>query len=196
MPKNRNWTWAPVKEGNQTLGRVNYAVSDRASYRAFKTEANAARAPGTRFGHRQVPQGPGLGIQRAYASSKLRLRRTGAARALLAATNVLNPGHLPVPRNKSHLIADKFGGPSIQNNLSNERRSINLRGHKVIENRIGRLLHAASGGNTNPTRVRGGIVVRETFNAAGQPTGRLYMVSVKHLVTGNRTFHKFTFNRT
>ncbi|MGO4703005.1 hypothetical protein [Dyella sp. 2RAB6] len=195
MPKNRNWTWAPVKEGNQTLGRVNYSASDRATYRAFKVEANAARAAGTRFGHRRVNHPGGLGVQRAYASSKLRLRPTNAARMALAAVNVLNPGHLPVPRNKSHLIADKFGAPSVQQNLSNERRSINLRGHKVIENRITRLLRAASGGNTHHATIRGGIVVRENFNLAGQPTGRQYMVSVKHLVTGNRTFHKLTFNR-
>lgn len=195
MPKNRDWTWAPVKQGNQTLGRVNYSASDRASYRAFKAEANVPRPPGARFSHRQVAHGAGLGIQRAYAWGKLRLRRANATRAALAAINVLNPAHVPAQSNKSHLIADKFGGPSSQHNLSNERRSINLGAHKVIENRIARLLRAASGGNTHPSTVRGSIVVRENFNAAGQPTGRQYMVSVKHLVTGNRTFHKLTFNR-
>lgn len=195
MPKNRNWTWAPVKQGNNTLGRVNYAAADRASYRAFKAEANVARAAGTRFGHRQINYAAGS-IHKAYASSKLRLRPVRAARDNLANINVLNPGHNPAPKNKSHLIPDKFGAPSIRQNLSNERRSINLRGHKVIENRIARLMAAASGGNTHHATIRGGIVVRESFNAAGQPTGRHYMVSIKPVGGGNRTFHKLTFNRT
>lgn len=194
MPRNRDWTWAPVKQGNATLGRVNYAASNRASYRAFKTKANAARAAGTRFGHRQINYAAGS-IRKAYASSKLRLRPARAARDNLANINVLNPGHVPALRNKSHLIPDKFGAPSIVQNLSNERRSINQSGHKVIENRIRRFMTAASGGNTHHATIRGGIVVRESFNAAGQPTGRRYMVSIKPLGGGNRSFHKFTFKR-
>jgi hypothetical protein len=194
MPKKRDWKWAPVKQGQTTLGRVNYAATNRASYRALKTEANAARAVGTRFGHRQINYAGG-GIHKAYASAKLRLRPKNAARDDLANINVLNPGHNPPLTNKSHLIPDKFGAPSIMQNLSNERRRINLSGHKVIENRIARLMAAASGGNKHHATIRGGIVVRETFNAAGQPTGRHYMVSIKHVTTGVRTFHKLTFNR-
>ncbi|MFC4761736.1 hypothetical protein [Dyella koreensis] len=193
MPK-RNWTWAAVKEGNTTVGRVNYSSSDRTKYRAFKTEANAPRDATTKFGHRQVNHAGGS-IKKAYASAKLRQRPTNSARAALAAIAVLNPGYNPVPANKSHLIPDKFGAPNMTQNLSNERESINLSGHKLIENRIGRLMTAASGGNTHHATIRGGIVVRETFDAAGQPKGRQYMVSIKNRTTGNRTFHKLTFNR-
>lgn len=193
MPShNSNWTWAPVKEGNTTVGRVRYTASTAQEYRNFKTQAAAPRT--NRFGHRQINHAVGGGIQKAYVSMKLRRRMPNAQRAALAGVNVLNPGYNPAGAHKAHLGPDVFGGPSRRENLANERPSINLRGHKKIENRINRLMRAVTApGDTSPTRTRGGLVVAEDYSNAGQPTGRTYMTSIKDHTTNTRSYHKLTF---
>lgn len=189
------WTWFDVKHKgtNAKVGRVHYSPSNQGAYRAFKTKANIARV--NRFGQRQSNY-PGGNIKKTYVSAKLRRRRPGADRDDLAGVGVLNPGFAPVTPNKSHLVPDIFGGPSIQTNLTREERTVNLRAHKRIENRIGAFIKAVTvAGDTSPTRHRGGLVIREAFSATGQPRQRIYFASIKNLTNNTRTYHKFTFNR-
>jgi hypothetical protein len=191
------WTRFNVKDNatNTTVGRVHYSASNQAAYRAFKAKANLVRV--NRFAQRQSNYpGVGGGIKKTYVSAKLRQRRPGAARQALAAVAVLNPGFAPVTPHKSHLVPDTHGGPSIPTNLVNEERTVNLRAHKRIENRIGAFIKAVTApGDTNPNRHRGGLIIREAFNAAGQPRQRIYFASIKNLTNNTRTYHKFTFNR-
>lgn len=186
----RNWTWRPVKDGGTTLGHIRYAASDQASYRALKTEAAVTRT--NRFGQRQVNNG---GTTTVYASAKLRRRMPRAGRAQLAGVGVVNPGYNPGGgTHKSHLVPDIFGGPSIATNLAKERPAINLSGHKRIENRINRLMKAVTAqGDVHPTRTRGGLVVKETYNAVGKPIERIYMASIKDRRNNTRTYHKLSF---
>lgn len=188
---NRNWTWRPVKENGATAGHIRYAASDQASYRALKAEAAIART--NRFGQRQVNHGGGGST--VYASAKLRRRMPRATRTALAGVGTVNPGYNPPGgTHKSHLVPDIFGGPSIATNLAKERPAINLSGHKRIENRINRLMKAVTApGDNHPTKTRGGVVVKESYDATGMPTKRTYMVSIKNRTNNTRTYHKLTF---
>lgn len=175
MPKrqNSNWTWAFVKNGNANVGRIQYASSTKQEYNAFKTKANRARGV-PRFGQRQKNYlaAQGGGIRKTYVSASLRRRMPRAKRADLAAIGVLNPAHNPpCGGHKSHLVPDIFGGPSSALNLVNEMKPINLSGHKRIENRIGRLIKAATApDDTPPTAKRRGLVMQENYNQQGRPT--------------------------
>ena len=190
-PTNRNWTRQAIRDGGTTIGHIHYAPSTKAAYRALKTEAAAPRV--NRFGSRQVTRGDGS-VKTAYASGKLRRRNAHAARVALAGVNTLNPGYNPPNMHKAHLVSDAFGGPSVQHNLANERRAVNLSGHKKIDNRIDRLMTAVAAGNTHYATNRGGMVVKESYRqGTGEPKGRLYMVSVKNQGGGAKTYHKFTF---
>jgi uncharacterized protein involved in type VI secretion and phage assembly len=192
-----SWKRFDVKDKatRATVGRVHYLRSNQTAFRAFKAEANLGR--GSRFAQRQSNHpGPAGRIKKTYVSAKLRQRRPGAARQALTGVGVLNPRFKPVTRHKSHLIPDTHGGPSIPTNLVNEERTVNLRAHKRIENRIGSLIKAVTArGDNNPTRHRGRLVIRETFSVGGQPRQRIYFASIKNRTNNTRTYHKFTFNR-
>ncbi|MGO4703004.1 hypothetical protein [Dyella sp. 2RAB6] len=193
MPRgpNRDWTRKAIRDGNTIIGHIHYTPSNQGAYQTLKTEANAPRV--NRFGSRQVLRGDGT-IKTAYASGKLRRRNANAARLALAGVNTLNPHYNPPNTHKAHLVSDAFGGPSVPNNLANERRAVNLSGHKRIDNRIDRFMTAVAGGNNHYATNRGGMVVKESYrHASGAPKGRLYMVSVKNQATGAKTYHKFTF---
>jgi len=199
MPKRRNsnWIWSPVKDGNATVGRINYATSTRQESGAFKTKANLTRGV-PRFGQRQrnYAAAQGGGIRKTYVSASLRRRMPRAKRAALAAIGVLNPAFAPIGGNKSHLVPDIFGGPSSALNLTNETARINTSGHKRIENRIGRLIQAVTAANDkSPIAKRGGLVMREDFDQQGRSTRRIYMVSVKNRANNTRTYHRLTFTR-
>ncbi|HEY4146937.1 hypothetical protein [Pinirhizobacter sp.] len=187
------WTRKDIKQGNTTIGRIHYAQIDQPRYRAFKTKANLNRV--NRFGQRQSNYpGVGGGVKKVYVSAKLRTRRPGAARDNLAGIGVVNPAYVPAGVHKAHLVSDRFGGPSVPGNLANERSRINLSAHKRIENRVARLIKDVTApGDNNPLRNRAGLIVKENYSNAGQPTGRTYMTSVKDLTTNTRTYHKLTF---
>jgi hypothetical protein len=187
------WTRRDIKEGNTTIGRIHYARINQPKYRAFKTKADVDRV--NRFGQRQSNYpGVGGGVKKVYVSAKLRTRPTGAARDNLAGVGVVNPGYVPANVHKAHLASDRFGGPSTQRNLVNEKSRINLSAHKRIENRIARLIKDVTApGDTNHNRTRGGLVVKVTYSNTGQPTGRTYMASIKDHTTNTRSYHKLTF---
>ncbi|HEY9131306.1 MAG TPA: hypothetical protein VIM98_06075 [Dyella sp.] len=189
------WNRRDVKDksNNTLIGRIYYSASNQAAYRAFKTTANVPRV--NKFGFRRTNHGGGA-VKELYASAKLRRRRPGATRQALNAFAVFNTLFNPNPNNKSHLIPDVFGGPN-NNNLINEHRSVNLSGHKPIENRIDSFIEAGrlGGNDTNATRTRGGLVVRETFDNAGVPRERVYFASIIDRNTNTRSYHKFTFKR-
>lgn len=187
------WTRRDIKENGTTIGRIHYAQIDQPRYRAFKGKANSPRV--NRFGQRQSNYpGVGGGVKKVYVSAKLRTRPSGAARDNLAGVGVVNPAYAPANVHKAHLASDRFGGPSTQPNLVNEKRRINLSAHKRIENRIARLIKAGTvPGDTNHNRNRGGLIVKETYSPGGRPTGRTYMVSIKDHNTNTRSYHKLTF---
>lgn len=193
MPKRKN-DWSRFEVKDKTTGvkkaRVTHSTSDRNAYQAFKTAANVVRAHG--FGHRQ--ENLAGNIKRALVSGTLRRRTKGAKRDALTNVNVLNPLHAPAINNKSHLLPDIFGGPSVQQNLINEDRTVNLSAHKPVENRIGKFIAAATApGDKQPLKRRGSIVIVDSFNpATGVPTQRDYHV---HTDGGNgvaERFDKFT----
>jgi hypothetical protein len=194
MPNKRKSDWARFEVKDKVSGvkkaRVTYSASDKNAYQAFKAAANVVRAQG--FGHRQ--ENSGGNIKRAFVSGTLRRRKTGAKREALTNVNVLNPLFAPAINNKSHLLPDIFGGPSVQQNLINEDRTVNLSAHKPVENRIGTFIAAATpAGDTQPLKRRGSIVIVDSFNpATGVPTQRDYHV---HTDGGNgvaERFDKFT----
>jgi hypothetical protein len=189
MPKakksSKEWKAFYVKDKatDTRMARVGHAQTDSTIYAAFKAAANVVRN-GT-FGHRQ--ESVGGKISRAFASGSLRRRRAGAKRESLADVDVLNPSHAPSINNKSHLLPDVFGGPSTEHNLINEERSINLSGHKKIENRIGHFMELAAT-DKSPLKRRGSMVVVDSFDASGAPTGREYHV---HTDAGNGQAERF-----
>lgn len=190
MPKKRKSDWARFEVKDKTTGvkkaRVTHSVSDNNKYQAFKAAANVVRTQG--FGHRQ--ENLAGNIQRALVSGTFRRRRPGAKRDALANVNVLNPLFVPAINNKSHLLPDILGGPSIQQNLINEDRTVNLSAHKPVENRIGGFIAAATApGDTQPLKRRGSIVIVDSFNpATGVPTQRDYHV---HTDGGNGVGERF-----
>ena len=185
------WQRRDIKEGGTRLGRIYYAQIDKPRYQSMKDKANIARH--NRFGQRQSNY-LGGGVKKVYVSAKLRTRPKGAARDDLSGVGVVNPGYVPAKVHKAHLASDRFGGPSIQRNLANEKSRINLSAHKTIENRVARLIKDVTAhGDVSPTKTRGGMIVKETYDAAGKPTGRTYMVSVKDHTTNTRSYHKLEF---
>ncbi|MEV8519119.1 DNA/RNA non-specific endonuclease [Dyella marensis] len=185
------WSRRDIKENGTTIGRILYTPTTQAKYRELKGRANLNRV--NRFAQRSSFHGGG-GIKKVYVSAKLRTRPSGAARDNLAGIGVVNPGYVPANVHKAHLASDRFGGPSNAQNLVNEKSRINLSAHKRIENRIAKLIKAGTpAGDNSPTRNRAGLIVRETYSAAGKPTGRLYMVSVMNRNNNSRSYHKLEF---
>lgn len=194
MPKQKtrksDWSRFEVNDNGVKRARVTHSTSDRNKYQAFKAAANVVRTQG--FGHRQ--ENLAGNIQRALVSGTLRRRNPGAKRDVLTNVNVLNPLFVPAINNKSHLLPDVLGGPSIQQNLINEERTINLSAHKPVENRIDRFIAATTpAGEKKPLKRRGSIVIVDSFNpATGVPIQRDYHV---HTDGGNgvaERFDKFT----
>lgn len=190
MPKQRNPDWVRLEIKDKSTGmkkaRVLHAASDNTKYQAFKTAANVVRTQG--FGHRQELQGGNT--KRALISGMLRRRRAGAKREALANVGVLNPLFVPAINNKSHLMPDIFGGPSVQQNLINEDRTVNLSAHKPVENRIGRFIaEATPAGDKQPLKRRGSLVIVDSFHpATGVPIQRDYHV---HTDAGNGVAERF-----
>jgi hypothetical protein len=194
MPKQKkrksDWSRFEVKENGVKRARVIYSASDSNKYQAFKTRANVTRTQG--FGHRQEKVAGN--VKRALVSGTLRRRNPGADRDVLTNIGVLNPLFVPAINNKSHLLPDILGGPSIQQNLINEHQSINLSAHKPVENRIDRFIAAATpAGERKPLKRRGSIVIVDSFHpTTGVPIQRDYHV---HTDAGNgvaERFDKFT----
>jgi hypothetical protein len=129
------------------------------------------------------------------ASATLRKRMAGAKRDALDKTPVINPGFVPGTNNKSHLIPDTLGGPSTQNNLINEERTLNLSAHKPIENRIAKNFAAHTpAGDKQPLKRRGSMVVMDEFEN-DVSMKRTYMV---HTDAGNgqpEGFDQYTMTR-
>jgi hypothetical protein len=193
MPK--DWSRRTVKDKSTgaTVARISYIPINRQKYEAFKQRVNAPRANG-RFGSRVSRHAGTNQLLSAAVSGVLRKRRAGARRDDLSGVGVINTGFAPVVNNKSHLHPDTFGGPSTDDNLINEERSINLGAHKVVENRINSFGEAAFPGS-GPLKRRGSMVVEDVFGANEESTTRTYVV---HTDGGNgvaERFDQFTVRR-
>lgn len=195
MPKpKRKSDWSRFEVKDKSTGvkkaRVTHSAIDKNTYEAFKAAANVVRAHG--FGHRQ--ENLAGNIKRAFVSGTLRRRKPGAKRDALNNVNVLNPLHAPAINNKSHLLPDVFGGPSVQQNLINEDRTVNLSAHKPVENRIGKFISTATApADKHPLKRRGSIVIVDSFNpATGAPIQREYHVHTDGGHGVGERFDKFT----
>lgn len=170
MPKqDKNWKRRKIKSGNTDFGWITFSDLTK---NEFERKRDKLFAGATRFSHHQAIKPYG---KKAYVFSALRKRNTGAKRATLSGIDTLNPGFTPAKMQKAHLIPDTFGGPNDEHNLSGVESTINLSGHKKIENRIGRLMAPV----TSPLEHTGAMMVSEKFDHNDVPTQRQYYVFLK-----------------
>lgn len=186
-----NWKRKLVKD--KATGHsawVSHSVSTKKKYEAFKAKAKVKRKQGA-FGARQeFVKGK---ISSAFASGRIRRRKPGAKRDALTKIGVLNPSFKKGTVHKAHLIPDIFGAPSSKDNLVNEVHSINLGGHKRVENRIDKFIEL-NRNEKSPLKRRGSMVVIDQFDKSGAVKKRTYAVHIDK-GTGVESYHSFTITR-
>ncbi|NDI84147.1 hypothetical protein [Undibacterium crateris] len=184
-----NWTRKSIlNKSSKKIAHISYKTITHAEYHAGKLQRDMTRLKG--FGHKSIVIG---GEKHITVSGVLRRRKPGSARESLSKFNVVNPGFTQ-PSHKSHFFPDVFGGPNKQENLSNEEPRMNLSGHKVIENRIGRLMEDAHPG-AHTLKRRGSMEVEGSFSASGESQSRKYHIHIDGNGTTPDTFHQITLTR-
>lgn len=178
--------------GEKRIATLTHKALTKDQYNEFKTGEKVSRQ--RQFGSLTGTPDSG-GNFKAAVSATIRRKNAGSKRPPLADAHVINPGFSPVKNNKSHLVADRFGGPTAKENLINEEHSINLSAHKVIENRIAKIMDARiPNGEKAPTKRRGSMVVVDHFED-NVSVKRVYAV---HMDAGNNQkerFDMFTMTR-
>ena len=167
-------------------GTIRRKTISRQDYIAAKALHNVNRNGS--YGSQVISNHPGGAIKHIRRSAWLRRRNKGANRQALAQMPVINPGFNPNPANKAHGVPDIFGGPNNQQNLTNDTQSINLQGHKRIENSMGLFMKQRDNGTGGPLKRRGSLVLDEQIDNTGKPTQRDYFV---HTDGGNNVGERF-----
>ncbi|WP_428717147.1 hypothetical protein [Undibacterium curvum] len=185
----RNWSRKSVLDNDgEKIAHISYKKITKADYDKGKKQRNMTRLKG--FGQKSVVVS---GEKHITVSGILRRRNPGSSRESLAAIDVVNP-NFTQQSHKSHFFPDVFGGPNKQENLSNEEPRMNLSGHKVIENRIGRLMEEAHPG-AHTLKRRGSMEIEGSFSASGESQSRKYHIHIDGNGTTPDTFHQITLTR-
>jgi hypothetical protein len=189
----KDWSSKFVKDSSgKKIARISHKIISKPVYDARKLALGIKRVGG-KFGHmRDDLVGGGFQLS---VSGVLRKRKVNAKREGLSKIDTANPNYLKKSvTHKSHFIADTFGGPNNEHNLSNEESPINLSGHKIIENRIAKQMDQNFSG-AGPLQRRGSMVVEGDFDHLEQSQTRTYHA---HVDAGNgfaESFHHFTVKR-